>query len=66
MERKLHSYSYQLFVLIFFALCIISCHRGTGCPAEDTHVKLDKHGNPKGKPQSGIFNKKMQKKMKHK
>lgn len=55
-------------ILIYiFSLCVlfslVQCNRGTGCPAEDAHVKVDKKGNPKSKPDSGLFDKKTRKKM---
>lgn len=40
-----------LFLLVSFG----SCHRGTGCPAEDAKVKVDKNGNPKKKATSGLY-----------
>ncbi len=48
------------YLVLMFLLIIplLSCHRGTGCPAEDAHVKTDKKGNPKGKTTSGLFDKK--------
>jgi len=48
---------------IFLGACLsaigmFSCNRGTGCPAEDANVKVDRHGNPKRKASSGQWDSK--------
>jgi len=47
---------------MLFAFCsfsMISCKVGEGCQAEEkVHTKLDRNGNPKKKPKSGLFPKK--------
>ncbi|NOT36965.1 MAG: hypothetical protein HOP11_06275 [Saprospiraceae bacterium] len=45
-------------ISIFFLCLLISCNRGTGCPAEDAKVKVDKNGNPKKRATSGIYDSK--------
>jgi hypothetical protein len=65
--EQIKRYQRSLF-LLFFIGCIAlgtACSRKTGCPGEDAQVKVDKKGNPKSKPKSGLFDKKMTKKMKH-
>ncbi|MBK9960980.1 MAG: hypothetical protein IPP06_06500 [Saprospiraceae bacterium] len=48
-----------IFVGAFLStVCMFSCNRGTGCPAEDANVKVDKHGNPKRKASSGLWDSK--------
>ena len=61
------TYQRTLFLLFFFGFIAFgtACSRKTGCPGEDAQVKVDKKGNPKSKPKSGRFDKKMTKKMKH-
>jgi hypothetical protein len=54
---------FSLILTMFSIFLLGSCQRGTGCPAEDVHVALNKKGNPKKKSQSGLFDKKMTKKM---
>ena len=52
---------FKLILLLFNVMGIIlisSCNRGTGCPAEEANVKLDKKGNPRSKTTSGLFDKK--------
>ena len=55
-------------ILMFFMLFIVfgvACNRKTGCPGEDAQVKLDKKGNPNSKPKSGLFDKRISKKLAH-
>lgn len=51
-------------ILIVLCLGFGSCNRGTGCPSEEAHTKTDKKGMPTSKAKSGLFDKKMTKKMK--
>ncbi len=48
------------FMLIFILATFshIACNRGYGCPTEEYHTDLDKKGNPKKKPTSGLWDKK--------
>lgn len=54
--------------LALFLFCLVvgltSCNRGTGCPSEEVHTKTNKKGMPTSKAKSGLFDKKMTKKMK--
>ena len=54
--------------LIFTSLTLIpsGCKTKEGCGMTDkVHVKVDKKGRKKGKTQSGLFPKKVTKRMKH-
>jgi hypothetical protein len=60
---------YFLTLLIGFLLMIqgTACNRGTGCPAADLAPKINKKGEikvSKKKSKSGLFDKKMSKRMK--
>lgn len=48
--------------LIFF-LTLGACNRGSGCPSEEANTKTNKKGMPTSKAKSGLFDKKMTKKM---
>jgi len=48
----------QIVLALVFITILPSCHRGTGCPAENAKPKVDKNGNPKSKPKSGLYDKK--------
>ncbi|MBK7340510.1 MAG: hypothetical protein IPQ10_01515 [Saprospiraceae bacterium] len=53
--------SYLIKSLLFIALLALitpACRRKSGCPTEDMHTKVDKKGNPKSKPKSGLWDKK--------
>ena len=56
---------FQKFIVYFFACMLIlsACNRGTGCPAEEANTKTNKKGMPTSKSKSGLFDKKMTKKM---
>jgi hypothetical protein len=59
---------YLLTLIIGFFLLLegTACHRGTGCPAADLGPKVNKKGEIKGnkhKSKSGLFDKKMTKRM---
>lgn len=48
-----------LVLSMFSFLALVSCHKST-CPAYgDLTTKMDKNGNPKGKPKSNLFPSKM-------
>jgi hypothetical protein len=51
------------FFLIFILVFSVSCSKKTGCPGEDAAVKVNKKGMPTSKPKSGLFDKKMTKKI---
>lgn len=51
-------------LLVILCVGFASCNRGTGCPSEEAHTKTNKKGMPTSKAKSGLFDKKMTKKMK--
>ncbi|MCC6816779.1 MAG: hypothetical protein IT267_10230 [Saprospiraceae bacterium] len=62
MNKILSVFSNKHFLISVLLVSLIftnfSCNRGTGCPGEEAKVKLDRKGNPKSKPSSGIFDSK--------
>ncbi|MBK9270604.1 MAG: hypothetical protein IPM48_03315 [Saprospiraceae bacterium] len=52
-------FSFRYFLFLILAVAVLSsCNRGYGCPTEEYHTELDKKGNPKKKPNSGLWDKK--------
>ncbi len=58
MINRFSTVRFQLIAMLLIAslaLLSVSCSRKSGCPAEDAHTQVDKHGRYKtGKTTSGL------------